>query len=104
MLNGELYKAIIQVKKYRLLRASLGVLTSKPTNTHEDNELVVHAFQYHRVAPYLKFIDIPIYYLRHEHGYGLFETHSATSGIKFSNMDTKPESVPHLMRSSSIGM
>ena len=49
-------------------------------------------------------MDIPICYLRHEHGNGLFEDTSVPSRIQFANMGTKSESGPHLMQSSSIAM
>ena len=49
-------------------------------------------------------MDIPICYLNHEHGNGLFATKSMPSRIKCANIGAKPESGPHLMRSSSIAM
>ena len=65
---------------------------------------MVHSVQSRLITHWLRHVDIPIFYLQHEHGNGLFETKSVPSRIQFANMGTKVESGPHLMRSSSIAM
>ena len=62
----------------------------KPTKEHEDKKSVVHTIQYHRITHYLRRVDIQISCLNHEHGDGLFETHSVPSRIQLASTGTKP--------------
>ena len=99
-----LHKAVFRVKQFRLLLTSIGMPTSKPTKAYEDNGAVVYSVLSHRITPRLRHVGIPICYLHHEHGNGLFEATSIPYRIQFANTCTKPESGPRLMRSSSIAM
>ena len=64
--------------------------------------MVVHSVLSRRITPRLRHVDIPICYLHHKHGNGLHEAKSVPSRINFSNVGIKPESGPHLMRSSFL--
>ena len=90
------------MKQCRLLIVSLSIPTSKPTKACEDNESVVYKNKSHRVTPRLRHVCILICYSYHEHGNVLFETQPVSSRIQFTNMGTKPELGPLLIRSSSI--
>ena len=99
-----LCKAILRVKHHRLLLTSIGIPTSKPTKSYEENGAVVHSVLSHQINTRLRHVNIPICYLHHDHGNGPHESKSAPSRIQFANMDTKLESGTYLMRSSSISM
>ena len=100
----ELRKDVLRVKRHRLLLTSIGIPTSIPTKAYGESEAGVHYGLDHWITPRLRHVDIPICYLHREHRNGLCEANQYLYRINFANVGTKPESSPHLMRSSSIAM
>ena len=99
-----LSKSVVPLKTCRLLLTSIGFVATSPTKVYEDNEAVVTSVNSHRITPRLRHIDTPLCYIHEEQAKGIFEVIQVGTRIQIANMGTKPETVPSLLRNSSMCM
>ena len=95
-----MYKSINKTKVIRRYMEALAIHTGAPTVNWEDNRSCICVIEAKIVTTRVKHIDIPVCFLLHKFGNGLFRPKYEKSSVMPADMCTKPCLGPIISRST----